>query len=145
MKRLTVLLLALGLGGCMTDYSAKDRLLNAAREYNDGVRWGRYESAADHLPADRRRAFIDRHKNLEEELEISDAEVISIDLEGAKKDRAKARVEYVWSLKRQGLIEKTATEQVWEQKGSTWILASETRTKGEPLTLFDEPVREKQP
>ncbi len=129
----------------MTDYSSKDRLANAAREYNDSVRWGRYEAAADHVSVDRRRAFIDRHKNLEEELEISDAEVISIDLEGTKKDKAKARVEYVWSLKRQGLIEKTSTEQVWEQKGSVWIMASETRTKGEPLTLFDEPVREKQP
>jgi hypothetical protein len=137
-----VALVSLALSGCLLmDYSAKDRLANATREYNDGVRWGRYEAASQHVPADKRQGFIDRHKNLEDELEIADYELVSLTLEGKKQDRARAHVEYTWTMKRRGLVEKTSTEQLWEQRGSTWVLASETRTKGEPLTLFDEPAR----
>lgn len=140
---LTVLAaLAVLVTGCLMfdGYSAKDKVTTAAREYNDGVRWGQYELAAAHVAADRRQRFVDRHKALEDDLEIADYELTSIDID-PKKTRATAHVEYTWTLKRVGLLEKTITNQVWELADGKWIVASETRVRGKPLSLFDEPQK----
>jgi len=121
-------------------YSSLDQLATAAREYNEDVRWGRYDKAAKHVPTDTRQRFIDKHANLEEDLEIADFEMSGIELD-KKKQTATARVDYVWSLKTRGIVEKTTTKQKWEKKDSDWILASEERVKGAPLVLFEEPKR----
>jgi hypothetical protein len=129
-------------GGCITGggYSTRDKLLEVTREYNQGVRWRRFEQAAEHLPLAERRSFFDRHKALEEELDIADCELTRLDID-SKKEHATARVDYVWTLRRRGLVEKTTTDQVWEKKDGEWQLASEVRVSGAPLCLFDEPPR----
>jgi hypothetical protein len=132
--------------GCISGmgYSTEDRVTAAAREYGQGVRWGRLEDAAIHLKAEQKKRFYDRHKEVEDELEINDWELISLDVDKSdkKKTRATARCEYQWTLKRQGLLQKTSTEQKWEELGGHWVMLSETRTRGKPLTLFDEPSKE---
>jgi hypothetical protein len=138
-------LFAILFSGCMAGmgYSTRDRITEAAREYNEGVRWGRLEQAAAHLQKEQRKKFYERHKSVEDELEIDDCEVVSLDLDKSDKkvNRAVARLQYSWILKRVGLLEKTATEQKWEERNGDWLLVSETRTKGSPLMLFDEPAR----
>jgi hypothetical protein len=133
------------LAGCIAGmgYTTRDRVTAAAREYNEGVRWGRLEQAAAHLERARRAGFVDRHKALEDELEIADYELVSLELDKSDKKlpRATARVEYTWSLKRRGLVEKTSTDQRWEERDGEWLLAAEVRVKGAPLSLFDEPPR----
>jgi hypothetical protein len=126
--------------GCIAGagYSLKDRVTEAAREYNEGVRWGRLEQAASHIAVDERERFWSRHKALEEELEIADSEMVQLNVDG-KREEATARMEYQWSLKRRGLVEKTTTEQKWVRKGGEWVVASETRVSGAPLVLFAEP------
>jgi hypothetical protein len=137
-----LLALALLSSGCMAGagYSLRDRITEAAREYNDGVRWGRLEQAALHVPSDRRERFITRHAQLEDDLEIADCEMVHLEIDG-KKERGTARVEYIWSLKRRGLVEKTATEQTWVRKDGEWVVDAEVRVKGAPLVLFDEPKK----
>jgi len=134
------------LGGCMVGmgYSARDKVTEAAREYNDGVRWGKYDQAAKHVVADRRKQFVDRHKALDEELEIADYEVAvgEIDKSDRKKYKSTARVDYTWTLRSQGLVKKTTTQQFWEERDGEWVVAREERVKGAPLTLFDEPAPE---
>jgi hypothetical protein len=143
--RLQALALAAALtapAGCMAGmgYSTADQVTNAAREYNNDVRWGRYDKAAKHVPTDTRQRFIDKHANLDEDLEIADFEMSGIELD-KKKQTATARIDYTWSLKTRGIVEKTTTKQKWEKKDSEWILASEERVKGAPLVLFEEPKR----
>jgi hypothetical protein len=132
-------------GGCIAGmgYSTEDRVTQAARDYNEGVRWGRLEKAADFLNKESRDRFYERHKNVEDELEIADMEIVSltVDKSDKKVTRAVANVEYTWTLKRVGLLEKTTTEQKWEERSHDWVLVSETRKKGSPLTIFDEPTR----
>src|SRR5262249_51451170 len=96
--------------------------------------------ASKHLPGDVRQRFIDRHSSLEDELEIADYELASIEVD-KKKQVATARVDYTWSLKTRGLVEKTTTKQHWERHDSDWLLASEERVKGTPLAFFAEPAR----
>lgn len=125
-------------------YSTLDQVTNAAREYNNDVRWGRYDQAANHVAPAERQRFIDRHASLEDELEIDDYELTNIEVDKAKKT-ATARLEYTWSLKSRGIVEKTTTKQKWERRDGDWIVASETRVKGAPLVLFDEPKKQPSP
>ena len=129
------------LTGCIgaMEYSSLDQVTIAAREYNQDVRWGRYDKAAKHVPADTRQRFIDKHANLEDELDIEDFEMSGIEVD-KKKHTATARIEYTWSLKARGIVEKTTTQQKWERRDSEWVLASEARVKGAPLVFFDEPA-----
>ena len=66
---------------------------------------------------------------------------LDIDKSDKKHDRATARMVYTWTLKTVGLLQKTNTEQKWEETNGDWIMVSETRTKGAPLTLFEEPAK----
>jgi hypothetical protein len=127
-------------GGCLAGmgYSSLDQVTNAAREYNNDVRWGRFDQAAKHVPVDTRQRFIDKHTNLAEELEIADFELTNIEVD-KKKQTASARLEYTWSLKSRGIVEKTTTKQKWEKHDGDWVVAREERVKGAPLVLFDEP------
>ena len=131
------------LTGCIgaMEYSSLDQVTIAAREYNQDVRWGRFDSAAKHVPVDTRDRFIAKHANLEDDLEIADFEMAGIEVDKTKKS-ATARIEYTWSLKTRGIVEKTTTKQRWERRDSEWVLASEERVKGAPLVFFDEPKAE---
>jgi hypothetical protein len=123
--------------------STKERASLAIREYVEGIRWGRLPDAAQYLDEERKARLFDQGKLLEEELEIADAEVVAmqIDRQDPKRTKIIARVDYVWSLKRRGIVEKTTTRQVWTDHGISFQLLEETRIGGSPLTLFDEPVR----
>jgi len=138
MRVLPLLLLT----GCIAGmgYSTIDQVTNAAREFNNDVRWGRYDQASIHVPKDERQRFVDRRTALEEELEIADYELVTIDVD-KKKETASARVDYTWTLKTRGIVEKTTTRQSWERRDGQWVMATETRVKGSPLILFDEPAK----
>jgi hypothetical protein len=138
MRLLPFLLLTGCLGGM--GYSTADQVLNAAREYNQDVRWGRYDQAADHVPKGERDRFVERRSALEDNLEIADFELVNITID-KKKQTAVARVEYTWTLKDQGIVKKTTTKQAWEKQGMQWVVSKETRVKGSPLVLFDEPAK----
>ena len=131
--------------GCIAGmgYTTRDRVTLAAREYNEGVRWGKLDQAGQYVRREERERFFDRHKRLEDELQFVDFEVTQLDVDKSDKkhDRATVRVEYTWTLRSTGLVEKTATLQKWEEDHGTWTIRSETRTKGSPLTLFAEPVK----
>lgn len=131
--------------GCF-GYSTRDRVTFAAREYNEDVRWGRYDQAVSHIPQDRRERFLDQHKNFEDELEIADYDLTGIDIDqSGKRPKVTAHVDYTWTLKSTGLVEKTSTVQTWEEQGGVWVLAHEERVRGRPLALFDEPARKSLP
>jgi hypothetical protein len=134
--------LLLVLVGCMPGmgYSTLDQVTNAAREYNNDVRWGRYAQAARHVPATERQHFIEQHSALEDELDIADYEVAGIDVD-KKGGTASLRIAYTWSLRARGIVEKTTTKQDWKRFGSDWVLEKEERERGAPLLFFAEPVR----
>jgi hypothetical protein len=131
------------LSGCMAmDTSPRERLVLAQREYTDGIRWSRLDDSVQKLPADKRVGFVDRHKALEEDLEVADWDLVSIDLDDKSKVRtAKVRVQYQWILRNQGIVRKTTTRQDWEDRDGKWTLVREERVRGTPLTIFDEPAR----
>jgi len=131
------------LGGCLElNYSTKDKLVNMARQYGDDVRWNRVESAALTVGAERRKLFIEQHRALEDDLEFADFELLDLEVAPDKK-KATSRADYVWTRKREGLVQKTTTEQKWESVDGNWVMVKETRLRGAPLVLFDEPAKKK--
>lgn len=138
--RLLLFFSVAALSGCMTGmgYSTVDQVTNAAREYNNDVRWGRYEQASTHVPKEKRARFVEKRTQLEDELEIADFELVNIVIDKGK-ETAMARVDYTWMLKNRGIVEKTTTRQSWERHDGQWVVATEMRVKGSPLSLFDEP------
>ena len=128
-----------GLASCVaTGYNAREHVTEMARDFSNRVRWGSFEQASHHIKQEDRQRFVDRHKRLEDELEIADYELLGLDVD-AKREHALVRVEYTWSMKRRGLVEKTTTEQHWDRIGSDWLITAEVRTRGSELPLFDEP------
>ena len=141
--RFATLLLTLLLFGCLEmTYSTKDKIVNLARQYGDDVRWGRIEVAALTVGVVRRKTFIDRHKSLEDDLEFADFELLDVEVE-PKQLKAISRVDYTWTRKRQGLLQKTTTEQNWEYQNGGWVMVKEARLRGAPLVLFDEPGKKR--
>jgi hypothetical protein len=137
MRRLA-LLLVLPFTACfMEGYSMRDKVTEAARLYNEGVRWSKLEQAVKYLPKDDARIFVDRMTALEDELEFGDADMVELTLD-KKHDKATARMSYIWMLKRRGLLEKTTTEQTWVEKDGRWIMKCEVRLRGSPLPLWKE-------
>ncbi len=149
--RLHSLVAALGLAvvplattGCMMllNGSARERAVTAAREYNEGIRWGRWNEVARQIEPTKRESFVARHERLNDELEFVDYEILSVTVKPTtptEKDTvALARVHYEWTLRSRGLVERTDTEQRWKEENGQWVLEQEVRTKGAPLTCFDE-------
>lgn len=131
---------ALLLFGCLPGMSKRERLTEAVREFNDGVRWGKYELSVMHLAVADRRRFADRHTALADELEIADYEVQRIDVD-SKTDTAEVLVDISWSLKHRGLLERTQVAQKWEERLGQWVMVKEERRSGAPMSLFDERPR----
>src|SRR5688572_33416446 len=98
-------LFAMVLAGCIdgAGYTTRDRVTLALRDYNEGVRWNQLDKAGNFVPKDARDRFFEKHKAIEDELELADYEMTRLDVIKGKKNRATARVEYQWSLKRRGL------------------------------------------
>lgn len=116
----------------------RDELKIAVQEFNDGMRWGKLEQTAMHLPVERRQAFSERFAGLEDELEIMDYDVQRVEFD-RQKDTAAVRVDISWSLKRRGIVERTVLEENFEHGHGTWLMTRARRIKGSPLPILDDP------
>ncbi len=130
--------LHVALAGCFAEgYSMKDRVTEAAKKFNEGVRWNRLDEAVTYLPKDEQRGWVDRMTALEDELQIADSEMMQLEVD-KKHAKATARMTYSWTLKRRGLVEKTNTEQTWVEKKGKWVMIHEIRLRGAPMVLWKE-------
>lgn len=120
---------------CAGGMTKRDEMMFAVREFNDGVRWGKIDASAAHLPIEARQKFAERYTGLEEELEVVDYELVRVDIAPGGKS-AVVRVDVSWSLRRRGIVEKTTVEQRWEELGG-WVLTRETKLRGAPLPIFE--------
>ncbi|MSP59185.1 MAG: hypothetical protein EXR72_02390 [Myxococcales bacterium] len=139
MTRLLLTLCTAAAVSCFSAANERETLLGSVRLYNDAVRWNQIDAAANHVDAAGRQRFIDRRSMLDGELEVSDYEIQRIDLDG-KHEHAEVQVDVAWSLARRGILQKTLVAQSWERKGGAWMVVKETRLRGAPLTVYEEPA-----
>ncbi len=125
-------------------FNPQESLEPEVRQFNGGIRWGRYDEVANRLAPEVRAHYMDRINALGDEIEILDYEVTRVDLapEGKK---ATARVEISWTSQRRGIVEHTSVAQNWERHKGTlaWQVVKQVRVRGAPMFLFDEPAAKK--
>jgi hypothetical protein len=122
--------------GCASGAQGKDQeLMTDVRAFQEGLRWRKYDQAADHVHAAARVAFLDAHDELDGDLRIDDYEVLRVTLTGERE--ATVRVKYTWHLDSVGRVHESIVDQSWSRHGSgksaIWrIMATDARS-GEPL------------
>jgi hypothetical protein len=107
---------------------ASETLPDSVRIYNDGVRWGRYAVAANHVPAAERSQFVDDADAREKDLKITDIEVVRIDKRGDRE--ARVHVKLSWYRESEGTLRETQAMQTWERQGKQWVIVEESRLRG---------------
>jgi len=107
-----------------------ESLLDAARTYNDGVRWERFAAAAAAVPPAEREAFLDERDELAADLSITDYEVVRVKDQG---DTATVQVKLSWYLESEGTVRDTWAKQTWEHQGRSWRIVAEERVRGDAM------------
>jgi hypothetical protein len=118
-----------------------DTLGDSIRSYNEGVRWGRYEVAAVHVPAAERSQFIDEVDERAKDVKITDYEIVKVDQKSEKV--AEAQIKVSWYKDSEGTLHETQATQVWERHGKTWLIVNEERLRGTEMPgLREAPTKE---
>lgn len=114
-----------------------DTLGESVRSYNDGVRWGRYEVAAIHVPAQERSIWVDEADERAKDLRITDYEVVKV--EQTSERVAEVQVKVSWYKDSEGTLRETQAKQTWERHGKTWLIVDEARLRGTEMPGLREP------
>lgn len=134
MKRIAALVT---LAACVTPAAQRrDDFGRIAREFNDHIRWGRWNVAAQSLPPDEARSFLERVKLVGPELEMGDQDTTSIQLGGD--ETAVVTVKFDWYSKREMLVRSSTIEQRWKVENGRWRLVDQRRVSGDRFPLVPE-------
>jgi hypothetical protein len=132
-------LLSLG-GACLTPaQNRQDALVRITHQYNDGLRWGRYQDVTPHLAADEAARFMARTGTLADDFEMADNEVTSINFQDGG-TRAEVTVAFTWYNQRRSLVRRTVVGQDWRFVDGRWICAAQRRLRGDRFPLVPEPI-----
>lgn len=134
MRAILISLLLVGCGAAR----AESDLPESIRQFNDGVRWGRFEIAANAVPARERAAFVDDMDQRSNELKITDYEVVKVAPRGAQE--AHVQVKLSWYKTSEGTLHETHAMQTWERHGKAWFMVDETRLRGAEMPGLPESV-----
>ena len=126
--------------GCVTpSQNRQDALVRITHEYNDGLRWGRYQDVTPHLAADEAQRFLARTGTLADDFEMADDEVASISFRDGGL-RADVTVDFTWYNQRRSLMRRTQVTQDWRFSDGRWICAAQRRLHGDRFPLIPEPI-----
>lgn len=131
------ILISLVLVGCAAARAQSD-LPESIRQFNDGVRWGRFELAASAVPAPERAAFVDEMDQRSNDLKITDYEVVKVAPHGAKE--AHVQVKLSWYKTSEGTLHETHAMQTWERRGQAWFMVDESRLRGAEMPGLSDSV-----
>lgn len=133
--------LVLGLAACGGPQRDSDTLQESILNYNEGVRWERFERAAVSLPPKLRSTFVDEMDQRAKDLNISQYDIVQVDK--PTKKTAKVHIKVAWFKDSEGTLRETHTVQTWERHGKMWWMVEETRLRGDEMPgLVDGPQTE---
>jgi len=115
-----------------------DTLADSIRAYNDGVRWGRFDNAAIHVPAKQRSQFVDEADQRAKDLRITEYDIIRVEQRGDRE--AKVQIKLEWYKDSEGTVHETHAVQTWERHGKAWLMVDESRLRGTEMPGLPEPV-----
>ena len=140
MRRLGILLALLMTGCAMAPTQRReDSLIRDARQFNDDLRWGRYDTLSASLTREEAPLFMARVNELGDDLQIADFEVTAIHF-GPDSQSASVTVTFQWYSKRASMLHATVLDQHWEFRAGHWVVALQRRVHGDRFPLVPEPV-----
>lgn len=117
---------------CGAGQKANEDLINNIRSYEEGLRWRRYEQAADFVPPEERASFLDRREAIDKDLRIDDYEVVRVTLAEGHEE-AVAQVRYTWHLDTVGTVHETVMECRWKKEKPGWRIVDSKHKRGEEM------------
>ncbi len=119
------------LAACGSGQRPHEDLVFNVRTYHEGLRWRRYEQAADYIAPDDRAKFLDQREDVDKDLRIDDYETVRVTLSG--QDAAVVQVKYTWHLDSVGTVHETTVEERWEKAEKGWRILETSHKRGEEM------------
>ncbi|MBI5481740.1 MAG: hypothetical protein HY906_22985 [Deltaproteobacteria bacterium] len=128
--------------GCSGGASSRDKLADSLTLLTDAMRWQQWDTASNHVAPELRKAYLEAHESLADQIDVTDLEVTR---RVAAPDGARMSVVIAlsWLAKNDPVVKKTVLEQRWEPRRGTWLIVRERRLRGDPLP--DPPRRRRAP
>ena len=146
--RIAVLAALTSMVGCApTTDSLGKTLAFASFEFNDGVRWRKYQQASRRLSPVIRDEYMDHAEQADEKINVSEIDLLRTKID-IKRKAAVLRYRYIWHRVNRGIVRKTVVVQHWKQTNSVWSVMKILKASGKEFPLFvgltPEAVKEKQ-
>jgi hypothetical protein len=129
MRLVALVLLACACGG---GQKQNEDLINNIRAYQEGLRWRRYEQAADYVAPDERSQFLDRRDEIDKDLRIDDYEVVRVTLAEGHEE-ALVQIRFTWHLDNVGTVHETVVEEKWKKEKPVWRIVDTKHKRGEEM------------
>ena len=107
------------------------------REYNEHLRWERFDRASQFIPAKDRASRVDEWDERAHEVKITGFDVVKVDRHG---DEARVQVKVEWYKTSDNTVHETQAVQTWERRGKDWLVVDETRLRGKEMPGLPEPL-----
>jgi hypothetical protein len=140
MRLLTLGLLSLTLGACLTATAGAARAQEAANEFNLQTRFGRMEVATEKLVPASREELLRHRLGWGTRIRIGDSETAGIRMIGKENTEAEVSVKVSWYRQDEGELNVTVLKQRWRDVNGDWRLFSEERADGN-IGLIGEAVK----
>jgi hypothetical protein len=138
-----VAVLAGALGaGCSGGASSKEKLADSLTLLTDAMRWQQWDTASTYVAPEARKAYLEAHENLSDQIDVTDLEVTRR-VAAVDGNSVTVVVTLSWLAKNDPVVKKTIIEQRWEPRRGSWLIVKERRLRGDPLP--DPPRRRKAP
>ena len=139
--RILILILIVPAGlaaACGAHPGGPETLTESVRGFNEGVRWGRFASAATRVPPRERSQFVEDMDQRADDLKITDYEIVRVDARGERE--ARVQVKLSWYRTSEGTLRETHAMQTWERRGKAWMMVAEARVRGAAMPGLPEPA-----
>jgi hypothetical protein len=136
MRAILISMLVIGCGGAQV--RPEHDLPESIRQFNEGIRWGRFEVAASSVPAAQRAEFVDEMDERANDLKITDYDIVKVNPRGNRE--AHVQVKLSWYKASEGTVHETHALQTWERHGKAWVIVDATRLRGSEMPGLSESV-----
>jgi len=124
--------LSLFLSACGIAEGPQQKLTVSVFNFNEGLRWGRYNDVMPIVDKAALEHFTKMHEGWGDSLLISDAEVVQT-IYDSKAHKAVVSIRFTWYKKSQMVVNTTVTNQHWEYRDSGWVMMAEEYLSGTPF------------
>lgn len=116
---------------CSGSATSREQLADNLTLFTDAMRWQQWDTASNYVAPEARKAYLEAHERLADQVDITDLEVTRRVMASDGKSM-NVVITLSWLAKSDPVVKKTVLEQRWEPR-RTWVIVKERRLRGDPL------------